>query len=67
MKLWMQITPDKYQLPVQIADSAEELADLTGASLNVIRSTASKLIHGKQKNGSYISVVINDEEGSETS
>lgn len=57
-KYWMKVTPDDYQFPLLIADSAQELAALTGASINTITSTASHLKHGRQKHGSYVSTEI---------
>ena len=56
MVVWMEVTKDKYELPVAIADSAVELAGIVNKTVNNIRSSAS---HGY---GTYVRVVIEDEE-----
>lgn len=62
MRIWMRITSDKYQLPEAIADTVEELSELTGVKIGSIRSTASHLVHGRLKHGTFIYVDIDDEE-----
>lgn len=55
--IWMAVTPDKYELPVAVADSAIELGKKLGVSKNTIYSCIS---HAK-KNGYksvYVKVVI---------
>lgn len=56
MVVWMEVTKDKYELPVAIADSAVESASIVNKTVNNIRSSAS---HGY---GTYVRVVIEDEE-----
>ena len=61
MKIWMEVTRDKYQLPLVIANSAQELAKLCRTTKNNVCSAASKA----KKNGEnrrYISVDIGKEE-----
>lgn len=43
MIVWMEISKDKYQLPLAIADSARELSKITGASVNRIECAASRM------------------------
>lgn len=39
---WLLVTPDKYELPLYVADSAQELADYCGVIRNTIYSTMSR-------------------------
>lgn len=36
MTLWMAVTPDKYELPIAVADTALELGRMLGAKGNLI-------------------------------
>lgn len=36
MALWLAVTPDKYELPIAVADTARELGRILGASGNLI-------------------------------
>ncbi len=42
MTLYVRVTDDKYELPMAVADSVNELAEMTGTTANVIRSSMSK-------------------------
>ena len=53
MVIWMKVTQDIYELPLMIADSAQELADMCGVGVNAIYSGVSKNKTGKMKHGSY--------------
>lgn len=55
--VYMEVTKDKYELPVAIADSVAELARMIGQSRNTISSAIS---HAKKKgyNSHYVKVVI---------
>jgi hypothetical protein len=46
--IWLKVTHDKYELPVMVADSAEELAKLLGCSVNNIHASRS---HAKKHEG----------------
>ena len=37
--LWMAVTADEYELPMAVADTANELADMLGLSRGSIKST----------------------------
>ena len=63
MKIWMKLTNDKYQLPMMIADSAKELAEICGTTPNNVVSTNSHFRKGRITNPSYVCVTI--EEGDE--
>ena len=56
MKLYIKTTKDKYELPVAVADSAEELAAMVGTTKNNVYSCISKRYKGWKR------VVIDDEE-----
>lgn len=55
--VYMEVTKDKYRLPVAIADSTKELAMISGTTMNVVSSTISHNV----KNGRFIKVRIDDE------
>lgn len=59
--LWLAVTRDEFEFPIYIADSAEELAELTGKATNTIRSMASKYKKGKVKFSRYRRVKLDDE------
>ena len=62
MWMWMQITKDKYQLPICFAYSVKELASMVGKKPNVIESVVSKYENGKQKKTPFIRVWLDDKE-----
>lgn len=41
-KVYMEITRDKYELPIAVASNAEELARICGTTKNAIMSSISK-------------------------
>lgn len=47
MYIWMKVSKDKYELPLCIADTADELAKMCGTTANSIKSSIS---HGKKHN-----------------
>lgn len=61
MNVWMQITKDKYELPVAVANTANELAEIVGVDVNSIRSAVSRQKTGKRKFAKYIKVVVEDD------
>lgn len=56
--LWVAVSRDKYELPIAVADTIEELAEMCGVKVNTIRSY---ICHAK-KNG-YRCKYIKIEEG----
>lgn len=58
----MEVTTDNYELPKAVADNARELSELTGATINNIRSTACRLDKGIIKTGRFHRIEL-DEEG----
>ena len=58
--LWVAITLDRYELPVAVADTAEQLSALVGCTKNSIYSSVShSLKHGYRSR--YIKVVIEED------
>ena len=59
--LYMEITKDKYELPVAVADSEAALARMVGVKKNCISQC---IAHTKKRGGKckYIKVVLEDEE-----
>lgn len=61
--LYMAVTPDKYQLPLAVADSVQQLARMVGVTTNSIYSAIS---HGESMNWKkrrYLRIRIDEEEG----
>lgn len=56
--VWMKVTHDKYELPVAVADTAEELAKICGTTANSIRSSISHVKNGRKKWTPYVKVVL---------
>ena len=59
--VWMQVTRDKYELPVAVARTARELADIVGKSENNIRSSIHHAEHAGRR-CSYVRVDVEEEE-----
>ena len=60
MKVYMEITKDKYELPIAVANSADELAKICRTTRNSILSSISKANIGAIKKPRYIRVKIED-------
>lgn len=58
MKLYMKATKDEYELPLAVAESAGELAELTGVDKKVIISSIS------HKRRQWKKVIVEDEDES---
>ena len=56
MTVYMEITRDKYELPLAVANNLPELARMVGAKESTVKS------HISHKTGKYIRVEINEEE-----
>ena len=61
MKLYLQVTRDKYELPLAIADSPAELARITGAKPATVASTLSHYRHGRYTRTQFVEVEIDEE------
>lgn len=62
-RIWMKVTADKYELPLVIADSAKELAEICGTTANSIVSAISHHKKGRTEYSTYVCVQV--EEGDE--
>ena len=61
MKLYMEVSRDKYSLPLTIADSPTELAKMTGKRRENILCAISRYKNGEVKIPSFIVVEVEDE------
>lgn len=59
--IWMKITNDEYELPLAVADTAQELAEICGTTKNCIVSTISHYNQGRIKWTPYVCVKVKDE------
>jgi hypothetical protein len=56
----MMVTDDELELPLVVADSAQELADIIGRNVNTIYSGISHEQHGRIKRSIYKKVEIKE-------
>lgn len=63
--VWLEVSRDKYKLPIAVADSAAELAEITGANLSTIETTASKALRGIRGEGKYVKVYLEEDDENE--
>lgn len=49
IKLYMVVTKDKYELPLGVYDSLDELAEKQGVKKNYIKKSISQYEHGTNK------------------
>jgi hypothetical protein len=61
MKIWMKVTSDDLELPVAVADSAEELAEMLGISRATIYASISRWKSGERSECPYRVVEIDAE------
>lgn len=62
MKLYLLITLDEYELPLAVADTPTELAEMTGYKRSSIKSSISKYEKGLRPNCPFRRIVVEDEE-----
>ena len=60
MIIWVKVTNDKYELPVAVADTAQKLAEMVGATKAAVVSGACHFRHGRAWS-CYRKVEIEDE------
>ena len=58
MVVFMKVTRDRYELPIAIADSVQELARITGSNENTISSALSHAKTKRRKKSIYQAVEI---------
>lgn len=62
MTIYMKVTPDRFELPVAIADSIPMLARICNTSEWTIRSSLRRYDKGKVKLRRYVKVEIEEED-----
>lgn len=63
-RLYMMVTTDEYELPIAVAETLCELADMVGVKVSTIYSSMSHYKAGSINKTPYVKVSL-DEEGSE--
>lgn len=61
MKLYLCVTRDKYELPLAVAESQQELADMVGVQKNTIASALCKYRRGWSGWSIYHEVEVDDD------
>lgn len=65
-KIWIEVTQDEYELPVAVADTARELAEIVGTTTNNIISQCSHRRKGRLKSSRFRMIEIEEEESERT-
>ena len=60
--IWMAVTPDKYELPIAVEDSARKLADLLGVSESTVKGSEFRHTDGHTWGIEYVNVRNTDED-----
>lgn len=58
--LYLWVTMDKYELPLFVADSPRELAEVCGVKPETIYGMASRYKHGKIPRTQYVRVEVDE-------
>lgn len=61
MKLYMGVTPDKYELHLFVADSLKEISKMSGFDYDSLRYRISKRSSGRNKGVKFIKITIDEE------
>ena len=61
MILYMEVTSDKYELPVAIAESPNELAKMTRTSSSIIRSAICHMKESGRVRSKYLKLEVDDD------
>lgn len=62
MKLYMEVTSDEYELPVAVAESPKELAEMTNVNSSAIRSAVCHMKMPGRKRSKYVRLEVEDED-----
>ena len=62
MTVWLEVTQDKYELPVLVALSAGELARRAGVNKTTVSAEASRHARGIHKRTRFLKVDIGDDD-----
>lgn len=58
--LWLAVTPDRYELPIMVCDTAEELGQKYGLSRNSIISNVKRKADGTRSGRKFVKVRIEE-------
>lgn len=56
--LWLAVTPDQYELPLAVADTAEQLAAMFGLKRGSVISMVSKKASGTKTGRKFVKVRV---------
>lgn len=56
--LWLAVTPDQYELPLAVADTAEQLAAMFGLIRGSVINLVSKNAPGTQSGRKFVKVEV---------
>jgi len=62
MVIWMEVSKDRYELPVVVADSCAELARRCGVKKNSIFMHVSRCRRGQIRQQRFVKVEVEDDE-----
>ena len=62
MTIYMMVTNDKYELPLAVADTPKELAEMIGKNVNAIYKAIGRRRSGETKRSIYQKVEIKENE-----
>lgn len=57
-RIWLKISSDRYELPLAVADTARELAQMCGVTVGTIYSQMSCVKAGKRPSCPYICITV---------
>ena len=59
--IWMAVTPDEYETPLAIADSARELGDILGISHETVMTNECRHTDGSLSGRKIVKVIFEEE------
>lgn len=62
MEVWIAVTKDKYELPIAVAESRRELAEICGVTPQTVSASASKYVRRPgERFCQYRKVIVDDD------
>lgn len=58
--LWLAVTPDKYEFPIYIEDTAQKLADKLGITSSTVIASISRNRPGKNSGRKIVKIVLEE-------
>ena len=65
MTVYMEVTQDPLELPLAVAETARELADMTGVKVDAVYQSISRRQRGERKRTRFIRVTVDEDEKGE--